>query len=66
MAAESVAGPLGYYPNNLAGTVRLLERMAAHGVTTLVFSSTAAVYGRCARVPANEEARPPSPGSPYD
>ena len=62
--AGSVARPLCCYANNVVGTVRLLERMAAHGVTKLVFSSTAAVYGHCAPVPTDEGARA-LPVSPY-
>ena len=61
---DSVARPLDCYANNLAGTVCVLERMAAHGVTRLVFSSTAAVYGRCTSIPTDEGARP-RPASPY-
>ena len=62
--AESVACPFGYYATNVAGTLRLIEAMAAHGVKTLVFSSTAAVYGDAAEVPTPEDA-PPAPASPY-
>ena len=62
--AESVARPLDYYATNVAGTVRLIQAMAAHGVKTLVFSSTAAVYGDAAEVPTPEHA-PPAPASPY-
>jgi UDP-glucose 4-epimerase len=42
---ESVAMPLQYYDNNVVGTVRLLQAMAACKVQTLVFSSSATVYG---------------------
>ena len=41
---ESVEEPLRYYGTNVAGTACLLERMEAHGVRTLVFSSSATVY----------------------
>jgi UDP-glucose 4-epimerase len=42
---ESVAQPLRYYRNNLAGTLTLLEAMDAAGCRSLVFSSSATVYG---------------------
>lgn len=60
---ESVASPLRYYANNVAGTVSLLERMAAHGVRTLVFSSSATVY-RASPEPFTET-RPKEASSPY-
>ena len=52
---ESVAKPLLYYENNISGTVALLESMAEAGVKTLVFSSSATVYGDPATVPITEE-----------
>jgi len=42
---ESVHNPLAYYDNNVVGTVRLLQAMQECGVKTLVFSSSATVYG---------------------
>lgn len=42
---ESVKVPLWYYHNNIMGTLVLLETMAKYGVKTLVFSSSATVYG---------------------
>ena len=62
--AESVADPLGYYRNNIVGTVRLLDCMANHGVQTLVFSSSAAVYGKPVAMPIAEDCSP-APVSPY-
>jgi UDP-glucose 4-epimerase len=53
---ESVDQPLRYYDNNLIGTLRLLEVMAAHGVHHIVFSSSATVYGRAKQVPIDEKA----------
>jgi len=52
---ESVAQPLRYYDNNVVGTVRLLEAMAAAGVHRLVFSSSATVYGDPHAVPIRED-----------
>ena len=61
---DSVAEPLRYYRDNVAGSLTLLDRMAAHGVRTIVFSSTAAVYGDAAESPISEDART-EPASPY-
>ena len=61
---ESVADPLSYYRNNVAGTATLLDRMAAHDVKTIVFSSSAAVYGNPRSVPIAED-DPTEPASPY-
>jgi UDP-glucose 4-epimerase len=51
---ESVALPLKYYHNNITGTLSLCEAMIAHGVKTMVFSSSATVYGDPATVPVLE------------
>ncbi len=61
---ESVGQPLRYYDNNVVGTVRLLEAMAACGVKTLVFSSSATVYGDPQHLPI-AEAHPLSATNPY-
>ena len=61
---ESVAKPLIYYDNNVAGTVSLLESMAQAGVKTLVFSSSATVYGEPSTVPITE-GFPLSATNPY-
>jgi UDP-glucose 4-epimerase len=60
----SVRDPLGYYQNNVLGSLTLLESMIAAGVTRLVFSSTCAVYGEPASVPL-VEAMPTRPIQPY-
>jgi UDP-glucose 4-epimerase len=52
---ESVAQPLDYYQNNVGGTLTLLQEMAAAGVRSLVFSSSATVYGDPASVPIRED-----------
>lgn len=62
--AESVAKPLSYYKNNMAGTIALLRAMRAAGVGTMVFSSSATVYGNPASVPVREEF-PLCASSPY-
>ena len=61
---ESVEEPLDYYANNLGSTLSLLAAMARHGVRTIVFSSSATVYGAEAPVPMKEEL-PTSATNPY-
>lgn len=61
---ESVAQPLRYYDNNVAGTVALAEVMAEAGVKTMAFSSSATVYGDPASVPIREDF-PTGPTNPY-
>ena len=48
---ESVQKPLEYYDNNVNGTLCLLQAMSQAGVNTLVFSSSATVYGQPAADP---------------
>lgn len=61
---ESVREPLRYYDNNVAGTVALLRAMQAADVRTLVFSSSATVYGDPASLPIREDF-PLSATNPY-
>lgn len=61
---ESVAQPLKYLRNNIGGAVSLLEAMQAVGCHTLVFSSSATVYGDPASVPITEDF-PRSHTNPY-
>lgn len=61
---ESVEKPLAYYDNNVLGTLRLLEAMREAGVYTLVFSSSATVYGEPQRLPLTED-HPLSATNPY-
>ena len=61
---ESVRDPLLYYRNNTINTIGLLEACIKHGVSRLVFSSTAAVYGMLEEVPV-AEAAPLQPINPY-
>jgi UDP-glucose 4-epimerase len=53
---ESVAKPLLYFENNVAGTVNLLQAMEAVGCKRIVFSSSATVYGDPDSVPIQESA----------
>ncbi len=61
---ESVAQPIRYYDNNINGSLVLFETMAEAGVKTLVFSSSATVYGDPHTVPIREEF-PLSVTNPY-
>lgn len=61
---ESVAQPLRYYDNNVAGSVALFETMQKHGVKSLIFSSSATVYGDPDSVPI-EETFPLRATNPY-
>ena len=64
LVGESMADPGLYYRTNVAAGVELLEAMREEGVTRLVFSSTAAVYGEPRRVPIAEADRT-EPINPY-
>jgi UDP-glucose 4-epimerase len=64
LVGESMADPGLYYRHNVAGGVALLEAMRRAGVTRLVYSSTAAVYGEPRRVPIAEADRT-EPINPY-
>ena len=61
---ESVNSPLEYYDNNVTGTLTLLAAMAHALVKTLIFSSSATVYGDPASVPIAEDF-PCSATNPY-
>ncbi|MDD2367691.1 MAG: UDP-glucose 4-epimerase GalE [Sulfuricurvum sp.] len=52
---ESVAKPLEYYDNNVQGTLSLLRAMRANSIKTIVFSSSATVYGDPERLPLTED-----------
>ncbi len=61
---ESMEKPLDYYSNNVGGTLTLLAAMEQAGVNSLVFSSSATVYGDPATVPIKENF-PLSATNPY-
>ena len=61
---ESVSMPLAYYDNNVVGTLRLLEAMDACDVRSIVFSSSATVYGVPKQLPV-DESHPLSTTNPY-
>jgi UDP-glucose 4-epimerase len=51
---ESVANPLDYYDNNVQGTLCLLRAMQSNNIKTIVFSSSATVYGNPDYLPFDE------------
>ena len=61
---ESVEKPLEYYHNNMTGTFILLDVMRKHNVFSIVFSSSATVYGSPKTVPIKEDF-PLSTTNPY-
>ncbi|WOG89578.1 hypothetical protein DCAR_0208816 [Daucus carota subsp. sativus] len=61
---ESTLDPLRYYHNITSNTLVVLEAMAAHGVGTLIYSSTCATYGEPEKMPITEET-PQVPINPY-
>ena len=52
---DSVKDPAGYYRNNVIGALSVLDAMVTEGVTCLVFSSTAAVFGNPVETPITED-----------
>lgn len=62
--ARSVTDPAKYFVNNVSKGLTLLEAMRHHGVSRLVFSSTAATYGEPQAVPISED-HPLQPISAY-
>lgn len=61
---ESVEKPFEYYDNNISGSLALVECMTEAGVKTIVFSSSATVYGEPETTPVREDF-PLSAASPY-
>lgn len=62
---KALANPVRDIEVNIIGTVRVLERCAAHGVKRIIFASTGgAIYGEPEYVPADEN-HPVKPLSPY-
>ena len=53
---ESTSKPLAYYANNLGGLLTLAQIMSERGCKTLVFSSSATVYGTPESLPLREDA----------
>lgn len=61
---DSIRDPLGYYDNNVAGTINLLRAAQAAGIDKIVFSSTCATYGIPLSIPM-DESHAQSPINPY-
>lgn len=64
LVGESIAKPHKYYQNNVIAGLAMLDSIRKSGVTRLVFSSTAAVYGEPAKQPI-EECDPTGPTNTY-
>jgi UDP-glucose 4-epimerase len=64
LVGESVVEPAKYYRNNVVAGLTLLDAMREVGVSRIVFSSTAAVYGEPEKQPV-EETDPTMPTNPY-
>ncbi len=62
---ESCVKPIEYYDNNLVGTLVLLDAMRAHGCKSIVFSSSATVYGTPEKLPLDENCRTGGTTNPY-
>ena len=62
--AESVSKPFIYFDNNVNASLNILESMAKHKVNSLIFSSSAGVYGNPTIVPI-PEGHPKNPTNPY-
>ncbi|OWF82062.1 UDP-glucose 4-epimerase GalE [Yersinia rohdei] len=63
--SESINMPLEYYENNVVGTMVLLNEMRKAGIRSLIFSSSATVYGNPENVPLNEQSRTGGTTNPY-
>lgn len=61
---ESMKNPAAYYVNNVSHTLNLLNEMVSHQVYNLIFSSSAAIFGR-PQSPYVDEDHPCFPISPY-
>lgn len=62
---ESVKYPINYYDNNLTGTLTLIETMMKSGVNSIIFSSSATVYGSPESIPLTEKSRVGGTTNPY-
>ena len=62
---ESVAKPWEYYENNIGGTLTLLDVMRRHNCKSIIFSSSATVYGDPAVIPITEDCPKGQCTNPY-
>lgn len=63
--SESILMPLGYYQNNVSGLIELLKAMKENDVKSLIFSSSATVYGNQSILPITEIMPVQKPTNPY-
>jgi len=64
LVGDSMTNPKRYFHNNLVGGINLLNVMLEHGVSKIIFSSTAAVYGEPQNTPIEED-HPKAPINSY-
>ncbi|WP_346697074.1 UDP-glucose 4-epimerase GalE [Thermophilibacter mediterraneus] len=62
---ESVSKPIEYYANNIGNTLTLVDVMREHGCTSIIFSSSATVYGDPDSLPLTEESPKKPATNPY-
>ena len=62
---ESVQKPIEYYANNLGNTLTLLDVMREHGCKSIIFSSSATVYGDPDALPLTEQSTKKNATNPY-
>ena len=62
---ESVSKPIEYYSNNIGNTLTLLDVMREHGCKSIIFSSSATVYGDPDALPLTEESQKKNATNPY-
>lgn len=63
--SESLEKPIKYYENNISGSLVLFEEMISAGVMSLIFSSSATVYGNPETIPLNEKCKVGGTTNPY-
>lgn len=62
---ESVAKPWEYYENNISGSLVLFDVMRQHGCKSIIFSSSATVYGNPEQIPITEDCPKGTCTNPY-
>ena len=62
---ESVSKPIEYYSNNIGNTLTLVDVMRGHGCKSIIFSSSATVYGDPDSLPLTEESPKKPATNPY-
>lgn len=62
---ESVKKPIMYYENNIVSTLHLCNKMIEHGCNSLIFSSSATVYGNPEVLPITEDSKVGGTTNPY-